>query len=56
MVPGRREWDAQTLNTCFHRHDIEEINKIRPSDRLQEDVIAWHYEGLVSSLSEVRIS
>jgi hypothetical protein len=28
--------DTQTLKTCFYNHDIEEIDKIRLSDRLQE--------------------
>jgi hypothetical protein len=32
------------LRTCFYNHDIEEIKKIRLSDRLDDDVVAWHYE------------
>jgi hypothetical protein len=44
MHPGRREWDAQMLNSCLYPHDVEEVRKIRLSDRGTEDVIAWHYE------------
>jgi ribonuclease HI len=44
MIAGRREWDTQVLRTCFYNHDIKDICKIRLSDRMHEDVIAWHYE------------
>jgi hypothetical protein len=38
MTPGRREWDEQILRTCFYNHDIDEIKKIRLSDRLKDYV------------------
>jgi hypothetical protein len=44
MHPGRMEWDAQMLNSCLYPHDVEEVRKIRLSDCVAEDVIAWHYE------------
>jgi hypothetical protein len=44
MHPGRREWDAQMLNSCLYPHDVEEVRKIRLSDCVAEDVIVWHYE------------
>jgi hypothetical protein len=39
----RSEWDLQTLRSCFLPHDVEEVRKIRLSDKT-EDVIAWYYE------------
>lgn len=44
MKEGRRKWDIDKLKTSLHPHDIEEIKKIRLSDRITEDYIAWHYE------------
>jgi hypothetical protein len=40
IILGRREWDVPLLHSIFHRHDVEEILKIRLSDRLQDDFIA----------------
>jgi hypothetical protein len=58
MTSGRREWDEQILQTCFYNHDIDEIKKIRLSDRLEDDVVAWHFEksGVFSVRSAYRIS
>jgi hypothetical protein len=52
------EWDTQVLETCFYNHDIEEICKIRLSERMHEDVIAWHYEksGILSVKSAYRLA
>jgi hypothetical protein len=46
MIPGRREWDEQVLRTCLYQHDIEVIKRIRLSNRIEDDFIAWHYEKL----------
>jgi hypothetical protein len=43
MTSGWKEWDEQILRSCFYNHDIEVIKRIRLSDRIEEDVIAWHY-------------
>jgi hypothetical protein len=43
MVLGRREWDIPLLCSIFYRYDVEEILKIRLSDRVEEDFIAWFY-------------
>jgi hypothetical protein len=44
MLPGRREWDVQTIQACLYPRDVEEVIKIRLSDRISEDYIAWNYE------------
>jgi hypothetical protein len=58
MAPGRKEWDRQLLKTCFYDHDIEEICRIRLSNAIQEDTIAWHYEpsGIFSVRSAYRLA
>jgi hypothetical protein len=44
MHPGCREWDEQMLNECMYPHDMAEVLKIRLSERLQSDHIAWFYD------------
>jgi hypothetical protein len=44
MQPGHREWDLQVLNSCLYPRDVDEVCKIRLSERIEEDMIAWHYE------------
>jgi hypothetical protein len=45
MVPGRRERDMHVLRSCLPLPpDVEEVRKIRLSDRIMEDMIAWNYE------------
>lgn len=44
LQEGRKEWDGDKFQTCMFDHDIEEIRRIRLSDTVSEDVIAWHYE------------
>jgi hypothetical protein len=58
MTPGRCEWDTQVLRTCFYNHDIDEISKIRLSERMEEDIIAWHYEksGIFSVRSTYKLA
>jgi hypothetical protein len=58
MTPRRREWDGHILRTCFYNHDMEEIQKIQLSDRLDDDVAAWYCEksGVFSVRSAYRIA
>jgi hypothetical protein len=37
MQRDRREWDVQTLRSCFLPHDVDEVG-------CAEDTIAWYYE------------
>jgi hypothetical protein len=57
MIRGSREWDDNVLSTCFFNHDIQEVKKIRLSNRIDEDVVAWFYEksGMFSVRSAYRI-
>jgi hypothetical protein len=43
-VPDRCEWNEQTLHECMYPHDVAEVLKIRLSERVQADHIAWFYE------------
>lgn len=43
-MDNRKEWDINKLKTCFFPHDIEEIMKIKLSERVIKDYIAWHLE------------
>jgi hypothetical protein len=40
MQPGHREWDLQVLNSCLYPRDVDEVCKIRLSERIEEDMIA----------------
>jgi hypothetical protein len=44
MHPRCREWDEQMLNECMYPHDMAEVLKIRLSERLQSNHIAWFYD------------
>jgi hypothetical protein len=44
MLPNRREWDEQVLKTCMYPHDVEAVLRIRLSERMEEDFVAWFYE------------
>jgi hypothetical protein len=44
LLPGRREWDEQTVKACFYPPNVEEILRIRLADSCLEDHIAWNYE------------
>jgi hypothetical protein len=44
MVPGWHEWNEQLLNEYMYPHDVAEVMKIRLSERVQSDHIAWFYE------------
>jgi hypothetical protein len=45
MIPGGREWDVQLLKSILYSHDVDEVLKIRLSNRVSEDHIAWLYEN-----------
>jgi hypothetical protein len=44
MLPDRREWNEQLLKECLYPHDVNEVLKIRLSERIPDDHIAWFYE------------
>lgn len=58
MQPERKEWDLNILRTCMFLHDIQEVLKIRLSDKVAEDTLAWHYErsGIFSVRSAYRLA
>jgi hypothetical protein len=41
FLPGTRTWNEQLIRSSFIPHDAEEILKVRPGSRLQEDSYAW---------------
>jgi hypothetical protein len=44
MSTALHEWDIQKLRSSLFPHDLEEVLKIRLSERIPDDTIAWHYE------------
>jgi hypothetical protein len=44
FIPGTRSWREDLIRASFVPCDAEEILKICPSFRVQEDIIAWNYE------------
>lgn len=48
----------EKLRSCFYQHDVEEVLKIRLSDSIQEDHIAWYYEksGMFTVKSAYRLA
>jgi hypothetical protein len=54
MIPGRREWDREVLQTCMY---IKEVCRIRLSNTM-EDTIVWHHEksGIFSVKSAYRLA
>ncbi|KAF8754851.1 hypothetical protein HU200_011388 [Digitaria exilis] len=42
--PGSRRWNIQKVQDNFCTLDAEEILKLKPGMRLEEDLIAWAYE------------
>lgn len=57
FIPGTRSWREDLIRASFVPCDAEEILKIRPNFRVQEDIIAWNYErnGLYSVRSAYRL-
>jgi hypothetical protein len=58
MVPGRREWDVQLLKSVFYPHDVQEVLKVRLSERVPEDHVVWFYEtsGIFTVRSAYRLA
>lgn len=58
MKDGHQESDINRLKACTFRHDTEEVLKIRLSDRIEEDFLAWHHEksGIFSVRSAYRLA
>jgi hypothetical protein len=44
MLPDGSEWNEQLLKECMYPHNVNEVLKIRLSERIQDDHIAWFYE------------
>jgi hypothetical protein len=44
FIPGTRSWDMHQLRTSFTALDVADIVKVKPSMRLDQDVLAWAYE------------
>ena len=44
FIPGTRLWDEQEVRRSFLALEAEEVLKIKPSLRLQHDVLAWALE------------
>jgi hypothetical protein len=57
MLPAGREWDVPLLQSLLYHHDVNEVLKIRLSDRVQEDHVAWMLEktGIFSVKSAYRL-
>lgn len=43
-ILGTRTWNEQLVRDSFLPRDAEEILKVRPGIRMQEDVYAWAFE------------
>jgi hypothetical protein len=44
MLPDHREWNEQLLKECLYPYHVNEVLKIRLSERIPDDHIAWFYE------------
>ena len=53
-----RDWDRDLVKTIFHKHDAEEVLKIRIPTRPTDDFIAWHFEksGIFSVRSAYKLA
>jgi hypothetical protein len=58
MKPNQREWGVDVIKSCLDPVDVDEVLKLRLSDRGDEDCIAWHYErsGLFSVKSAYKLA
>jgi len=58
FVPGTRVWDEEAVRKSFMALDAVEVLKIRPSNRLENDVLAWAFErkGTYSVRSVYRLA
>lgn len=57
FVQGTRQWNESLIRQSFMAIDADEIMKIRPGVRMEEDVIAWNYEksGIYTVRSAYRL-
>lgn len=57
FIPGTRVWDAELVRKSFMVLEVEEVLKIKPSARLEHDVLAWAFEkhGFYSMRSAYRL-
>ena len=44
FIPGTRTWDTELVRNSFLTLDGAEVLKIKPSERADEDVLAWAFE------------
>jgi hypothetical protein len=45
MIPGKHEWNIHMLKiTRLYSRDVEEVRKIRLSEKVEEDALAWYYK------------
>lgn len=57
FLPGTRSWNEELIRASFVVMDVEEILKLRPGIRMEEDTMAWSFErhGLYSVRSAYRL-
>jgi hypothetical protein len=57
FVSGTRVWDEEKVRKSFMALDVVEVLKIKPSVRLENDVLAWAFErnGIYSVRSAYRL-
>ena len=57
FVHGTRTWDEELIRQSFTAIDAEEILKIRPGLRMEEDILAWNLEktGMYTVRSAYRL-
>jgi len=58
FVPGTRVWDEEAVRKSFMALDAVEVLKTKPSNRLENDVLAWAFErnGTYSVRSVYRLA
>ena len=44
FIPGTRVWDEEAVCKSFLALDVVEMLKIKPSNQLENDVLAWAFE------------
>jgi hypothetical protein len=52
FIPSTRLWNEQLVHDSFCAFEAEEILKLKPSARLEKDVLAWAFEK--NDISSVR--
>jgi hypothetical protein len=49
FIPGTRTWNIQAVQKSFMAIEVAEVLKIKPSDQLERDVLAWAHERLLKT-------